>query len=202
MAANVMIYNPSEQLHNVALNQTIGRLTGTARSDLPRYLYCTQDVYDNYMSYNQNQEFLLDQLKRHNTVSSEFIQELSLPLRQTRNMDRSKVKIDPKLTYAQDDIQVSYHGNGDEETIDGVRMSNLRRWCTQECTDLPAQIIRYMLLQSNHQEQQQTLENRFGSSNVKNISGLRTQFGKIISKQNGIIMFNPNILHKITEFTQ
>ena len=138
MAANVMIYNPSKKLHNVAINQTIGRLTGTARPDLPRYLYCTNNVYENYMACNQNQEYILNELASKQVLSCNHIRNLMLPQEQTRKMDRTKVKIDRKLQYAKDDLDISSSYNKEQ-------FKNLiDKWLVETNNDTIAKIFRFV----------------------------------------------------------
>jgi hypothetical protein len=89
MTATVMIYNPSKKLHNVALAQTIGRLTGTARPDLPRVLYAPLNVYTNYKNYNLNQETYIKKLKENpETYSSDEMVTIKFVNKLTRDIDR------------------------------------------------------------------------------------------------------------------
>lgn len=43
------------------------------------------------------------------------------------------------------------------------------------------------------------MEEKFGSSNIKNISGIKTQLGKVIYKKNRNITFNLKILSYIQQ---
>lgn len=94
MTATVMIYKPSNKLHNVALTQTIGRLTGMARPDLIRTLYSPLDVYNNYKNYNLNQETYIKKLKEHpETYSSDQMVTMRFVNRLTRDIDRKKLQL-------------------------------------------------------------------------------------------------------------
>lgn len=70
IAATTMIYKPGATLHNVALAQAIGRITGTARPDLVRRLYASQDIIDNYIAFNKNQKQYLKEITKTEGIPS------------------------------------------------------------------------------------------------------------------------------------
>lgn len=99
LAATTMIYRPGTKLHAVALCQTIGRITGTARPDLERRLYAPQDVIDTYKKYNENQKQYLNQLAYSNgKMTSEIMEKMTLNHKLSRPLDRAKLKLKPLYT--------------------------------------------------------------------------------------------------------
>ncbi len=199
MAASVMIYNPSKTLHNVAINQTIGRLTGTARPDLPRILYSVKDVYDNYLAFNQNQkQYLDDILSNSSYISSERMKEIILNNKLTRDIDRKKLKLAMNF---KDKNENTSESSSDDTTIDGVKMSNLKRWCHHDCNLIPAKIIRFLLSQPNMECDRDTLIRDIGIcyNNIQDLSSHRSNQGFLITNSQ-LVQINPNILPKIQEF--
>ncbi len=199
MTATVMIYKPSNKLHNVALVQTIGRLTGTARPDLQRVLYCTDDVYTNYMNFNINQETYIKKLKENpETYSSNEMVTMKFVNKLTRDIDRKKLK----LSIQYEDQRVEGESSYNDEIIDGVKISNLKRWCQSSNESNPAKIIRYLLSQPNMESNLQTLLDTCNVTqhNIDHGRGIRCEYGKIWIQNSDSIQLNSNIVSKIKEF--
>ena len=97
LAATSMIYRPGNTMHAVGLCQAIGRITGTARPDLPRTLYATQAVIENYTNFNKNQQQYLKTLRENKgVVSKEIMGQIELNNKLTRPLDRPVLKLNPK----------------------------------------------------------------------------------------------------------
>jgi hypothetical protein len=146
MVATTMIYYPSKNLHNVAICQAIGRLTGTARPDLQRYLYAPVDVIENYINYNKNQEiYLKDLMSNDNHVSCERMADIQFENKLTRGIDRKKLGL--KIKYAQDDTSVNYNV-GYKSIID--------KWLDENT--IIAQIFRFIMNNEHGVSQTELLE--------------------------------------------
>lgn len=137
IAAVTMIYKPGLQMHAVGLCQAIGRITGTARPDLPRTLYAPQDVIDVYKNFNENQKQYLsimtnatmDVTTKHMMKDVELVKMISRPL------DRPKLKLKPVYKKSSDD-KVNLK-------IDGVQTKNIKRWINNN--SVVGRILRYLV---------------------------------------------------------
>jgi hypothetical protein len=134
MTANVMIYNPSKNIHNVAIAQRIGRLTGTARPDLQRYLYAPKNVYENYINYNINQQHYIKQLQTQidNTTSLETMKTIKMLKELTRGLDRNILKL-PKFEVLINDLS---------EPSDTSYKQLIDKWLTEDT--IIAKIFRFI----------------------------------------------------------
>jgi hypothetical protein len=98
LAATTMIYKPGEKMHNVGLCQAIGRITGTARSELKRRLYAPKTVIENYINYNTNQKQYLDEIYNNKGIlTCELMKKIELNKILSRPLDRNKLKLEPKF---------------------------------------------------------------------------------------------------------
>ena len=198
MAANIMIYNPSNKLHAVAINQTIGRLTGTARPDLKRILYSTKDVYNNYIAYNLNQkQYMTELLSNEDGVSSDRMKEIIFDKKLSRDLDRKKLKLEPN--YKSDDSLES-SDTDTNEVIDGVKISNIEKWMNPECTLEVAKMIRFLLKCPNYECPKTEFLKTFTEASFRNCSSIssakHTGSGKVFTNSQ-IVKFNPKIIDKI-----
>ena len=55
------------------IEQTIGRITGTARPDLQRRLYASKSVIENYINYNENQKQYLKEIVKNDNIAWDVI---------------------------------------------------------------------------------------------------------------------------------
>jgi hypothetical protein len=84
--ATVMFYAGGKSSHIVGLAQRFGRICGTSRPDITRrVLYCSSDVYSDYVGYLTNQKIVFGLLKNGGTMAqilmeSEDAVKLKLPL--------------------------------------------------------------------------------------------------------------------------
>ena len=97
LAATTMIYKPGMTMHAVGMCQSIGRITGTARPDLQRRLYASQNIIENYKNYNMNQQqYLKEIIKNNGKPTNEIMEMIELNKRLSRALDRPKLKLKPK----------------------------------------------------------------------------------------------------------
>lgn len=118
LCATTMIYH-SNTMHAVGIAQTIGRLNGNVRPDLPRILYATQDVINAFTSYHLNQEDFLNNHANTSWNNFEFSRRIG------RHIDRPKLKLNPK--YSAPPIYTAVDGE-----IDGVKLHLLRKWLEED----------------------------------------------------------------------
>lgn len=130
LTATTMIYKPGNQLSQVALTQAIGRLNGTAQSQLKRRLYTTDDVYTNYMTFVNNQKEIMSSIRENgNTVNDELINEIAL-WKASRPVDRKTLKLEQDMTFWEnaentDSDSDSGYSDDDEEIDKTNRMKRL-----------------------------------------------------------------------------
>jgi hypothetical protein len=183
MAANIMIYNPSNKLHAVAINQTIGRLTGTARPDLKRILYSTKDVYNNYIAYNLNQkQYMTELLSNEDGVSSDRMKEIIFDKKLSRDLDRKKLKLEPN--YKSDDIS---------NTIKSSYKTLIDKWLTED--SIRAKIFRMIKDHPNgvsQTELREFLKNKTTTINIESNYNEPTKYKDIYSR-------STNQITKLTE---
>lgn len=123
LTATTMIYKPGNQLSQVALTQSIGRLNGTAQPQLKRRLYTTDDVYTNYTTFMKNQQEIMSSIRANGKkVDSELISEIAL-WKASRSVDRKVLKLEQDMTFWED----SESGEEDDDGYlsDNDKMKNL-----------------------------------------------------------------------------
>lgn len=97
LAATTMIYRPGERMHAVGICQSIGRITGTARSDLERTLYAPEKVIKTYKNFNLNQRQYFKELRENNSyMSKEIMETIELNNKLHRPLDRPRLGLKPK----------------------------------------------------------------------------------------------------------
>jgi len=112
LAATTLIYKPGMTMHAVGMCQTIGRITGTARPDLQRRLYASQDVIENYKNYNINQQQYLEEILKNNGRPTNQVMELiELNKKLSRPLDRPKLKLNPKYKSDSSDSESDNESN-------------------------------------------------------------------------------------------
>jgi len=119
LTATTMIYKPGHQLHCVALCQAIGRLTGTAQSKLSRRLYTTDDVYNNYMTFIENQKEIIKAIKENgNKVDDSLISDIAL-WKMSRPVDRKTLKLEKDMVFWEDteDMESDSGYDSDEDRM-------------------------------------------------------------------------------------
>lgn len=188
ITATMMVYEPSGTLHNVALNQTIGRLTGTASPDLDRTLVCTPEVYHEYVSYNRNIEYTFQNLEEYSM----------LPIENRRALDRPVVKLQNHYGFRTPETDEDYT---DEESIDGVKLRLLRKWCKEVNETVMSRVIYYMLDCDEYtctvSKIKEDLE--INDNNLASMRGLRSLNGKIICINDSVVTLNHRLVDSILE---
>lgn len=135
--ATTMFYKPGKTLHQAALNQCIGRLTGNVGKNVIRTLYTQKDVYDSYISYNRNQDLYVKNIKEANLDIStcDTLNYTSFVNYSTRTLERPKLKL--KLNIQKESTFV-------EGEIDGVNLTLLKKWYKEN--SLVGKMIRFKVL--------------------------------------------------------
>jgi len=136
IAAVTMIYKPGLQMHAVGLCQAIGRITGTARPDLPRTLYAPQDVIDAYKNFNENQKQYLSIMTNAtmDVTTKDIMKNVELTKRISRPLDRPKLKLKPAYKKSSNEVNLR---------IDGVQVKNIKRWINNN--SVVGRILRYLV---------------------------------------------------------
>jgi small-conductance mechanosensitive channel len=125
LTATTMIYKPGHQLHCVALCQAIGRLTGTAQSKLSRRLYTTDDVYNNYMTFIENQKEIIKAIKENgNKVDDSLISDIAL-WKMSRPVDRKTLKLEKDMVFWEDTEDMESDSGYTTDESDENRMKQL-----------------------------------------------------------------------------
>jgi hypothetical protein len=125
LTATTMIYKPGHQLHCVALCQAIGRLTGTAQSKLSRRLYTTDDVYNNYMTFIENQKEIIKAIKENgNKVDDSLISDIAL-WKMSRPVDRKTLKLEKDMVFWEDTEDTESDSGYTTDESNGDRMKRL-----------------------------------------------------------------------------
>lgn len=200
LTATTMIYKPGHQLHCVALCQAIGRLTGTAQSKLLRRLYTTDDVYNNYMTFIENQKEIIKAIKENgNKVDDSLISDIAL-WKMSRPVDRKTLKLEKDMVFWEDteDMESDSGYTTDENEIDGVKLVSLHKWINGDT--LVGKMVRYLY---DNEETISFKEFKNGISyeksdnefrnNIDGGCGFKTQYGKLWIYKNSTIKLNKNI---------
>ena len=198
LAATTMIYAPNPQRHGVGLVQTIGRICGTSRPDLPRVLYAPEPIIQKYKAMCENQKHYIPNLQsglnRDKHMDSEkFFQGFPLPNRYPGLTDRPNVGLTVQF-------EKSKEASTDDGCIDGVELSQLRKLCNGRY--IVSKMLRYLMDQNepiNIQELKNGIESRSTDKafigQIKNGCGPGAQFGMLWNSKNNHqeILMNPNI---------
>jgi hypothetical protein len=206
LTATTMIYKPGNQLHCVALCQAIGRLTGTAQSKLSRRLYTTDDVYNNYMTFIENQKEIIKAIKENgNKVDDSLISDIAL-WKMSRPVDRKTLKLEKDMVFWEDTEEDSDSGyTTDENEIDGVKLVNLQKWINSDT--LVGKMINFLYSCKKtitFDEFKDKIEYKDSSKKFQdNIDGgrsIRAKYGKLwcVVNSNNIVL-NDNIRNYIDE---
>ena len=201
LTATTMIYKPGNQLHCVALCQAIGRLTGTAQSKLSRRLYTTDDVYNNYMTFIQNQKEIVKAIKENgNKVDDSLISDIAL-WKMSRPVDRKTLKLEKDMVFWEDteDMESDSGYTTDEDEIDGVKLVNLHKWINHDTT-LVARMVNFLYKYKetitfeefkrdfNYEKSYEEFKN-----NIDNARSLNAKYGKVWFVKDNTIKLNKNI---------
>jgi hypothetical protein len=116
LAATTMIYIPGSSMHAVGIVQTVGRITGCARSDLKRRLYAPADVIKTYKGSNINKEKLLLEISKKPEESTKaVIDSTKFEEKLSRPIDRSKLQMEGRFSYEEQTERV--HAKGTLERL-------------------------------------------------------------------------------------
>ena len=225
LAATTLIYKPGVTMHAVGMDQTIGRITGTARPDLQRRLYASKNVITNYKNYNKNQKQYMEVIKLNiGKATTDIIMEgIELNYKLTRALDRPKLKLKPKykknyveelevsneLTNESTNESINIISNESINTkIDGVKISNLHKWFSDDENTIHGKMIRY-LYNINTKVSFEKFKNDINytgtddgfNSAIKHGRGIKCTYGKLwfVRNKNTEIYINENIKKYIYE---
>jgi hypothetical protein len=198
MAATVMFYQSSDSTHCVSLIQSIGRITGMARAERTAYIYTDKKSYDDFVKHNKNQEDFCKKIQSNGGISSIFMEAYEAPHYTERPIDRKKLAISMNYTTTVQNEPVS----DSTEIIDGVFIKKLERWCRDVSCET-SRIIHYLFQHNGRVEREKLIQElRINISSLKNISGIRTQHGKVINNRGQIVTFNKKILPYIQQYIE
>ncbi len=146
LAAASMIYLPNTESHHANIIQTLGRVTGNARPDLKRRVYCTNNIHGvvrRCITFNESLKNKFEECANDGEMDFEF--ECPVP----KQLDRPKINkaIKPIVRYVSRDELVEM-SNTSEEIM--KRCINL--WWGSE--NIIGKILRYIYAQTTVQEQQ------------------------------------------------
>ena len=195
VAATVLIYKPGDTRHAVGASQALGRITGTARPDLPRYVYSTESIIDDYQSFNKNQEQYIKAIENNGgRMTPDEMNDFELKHKISRNLDRAHLRLNPIY---RDDILSS----ASDDEIDGVNKVTLKKWLRPTTNTTVGKMVRFININNEitFDEFKQGIhyegsDNEF-KINIINANNIGTQYGKvwITSDNYKIIRINPNI---------
>jgi hypothetical protein len=97
ITATTMFYKPGKTMNAVGICQTIGRITGCAMPSLNRKLYCPEDVYTTYMTYNKNQELFIKKIEQNDDLSTKVLVDSTIFEEYKRPIDRPKLNLKMKM---------------------------------------------------------------------------------------------------------
>jgi DNA-binding MarR family transcriptional regulator len=203
ITATTMFYKPGKTMNAVGICQTIGRITGCAMPSLNRKLYCPEDVYTTYMTYNKNQELFIKKIEQNeNQTSTKVIVDSTIFEEYKRPIDRPKLNLKMKMVKKRVESESEESESEDEETeIDGVNLKKLRNWIDGET--LVGKMINYLYEYGsmsseelkeglNYEKSDQEFRN-----NIDGGRGLKCQYGKLWIARNNQIHLNKNIIKYI-----
>lgn len=198
ITATTMFYKPGKTMNAVGICQTIGRITGCAMPSLKRKLYCPEDVYETYVTYNKNQEIFIKKIEQTEDQSTKVVVDSTIFEEYTRPIDRPKLNLKMKMEKKRVESEDEESNSEDEETeIDGVDLKKLRNWIDGET--LVGKMINYLFEYGSmsSEELKEGVEyyesdDKF-LSNIKSGKGLKCQYGKLWTHRNNQITLNKNI---------
>ena len=210
LAATVMIYRPSPQRHCVGLVQTIGRLTGTSRPDLPRTLYAPQKIIDDYKKTCENEcdfiKALDEELEKNPEMNSEeFFKTFHLKRELKRCLDRPQLHLRP--LYKKEQVVVE---NGNLEQQEIHRLTNdengmFKRWAQVDNTSNIARFMKHGLDPNKEYTKKEITDlcKEYGvvlSNIINSVLKNNKNHGKIIIKQETKYVLNPALKHAFEKF--
>jgi hypothetical protein len=210
IAATVMFYRPGAHIHAVALQQAIGRITGTACPMMERKLYASSKIIQDYQFQYQNQIHCLDAFESSShPFSNEFMQTYHYPHRVMRPLDRKRLGLHPlydkKINPSrQKDILPSSKERGEE----GVDMNRVQYWIQHPNCSITSKII-HCLFQSQCCDSSLSLEHvrqavdypksvKSFRANIENGASCQAQYGRlwIVEDQYRKMRLNPRIFSR------
>ena len=203
ITATTMFYKPGKTMNAVGICQTIGRITGCAMPSLNRRLYCPEDVYTTYMTYNKNQELFIKKIEQNeNGTSTKVVVDSTIFEEYTRPIDRPKLNLKMKMEKKQVESEDESDSDDEEETeIDGVNLEKLRNWIDGKT--LVGKMINYLYEYGSMstEELKEGLEYEGGDksfiNNIHGGRGLKAQYGKLWIHKDNQVSLNKNIRNYI-----
>ncbi len=212
ITATTMIYKPGSTMYNVGISQTIGRITGCAMPNLERRLYCTKDIYNNYIAYNQNQEKYINifNQKFDGQTTKEVIDQATFE-KTSRSIDKPALKLKMNTEEPEESEQLS--PNDSDEIIDGVYVRNIKKWMNSSLTStisnkdsVVGSILTY-LYYNDSKITPEELSSKIGYhetldkflSNINSGKSPKSNYGKLWNFRLGEITLNKKIRKYIDE---
>jgi DNA-binding MarR family transcriptional regulator len=199
ITATTMFYKPGKTMNAVGICQTIGRITGCAMPSLNRKLYCPEDVYTTYITYNKNQELFIKKIEQNEDLSTKVVVDSTIFEEYTRPIDRPKLNLKMKMEKKQVESEDESDSEDEEETeIDGVNLKKLRNWIDGET--LVGKMINYLYEYDEIMSMEELKEgveyegsDKKFISNIDSGKSLKCNYGKLWSARNNQITLNKNI---------
>ena len=162
-------------------------------------MYCSEDVYNTYVSYNKNQEIFIKKIEQNeNESSTKVVVDSTIFEEYTRPIDRPKLnlfmKMEKKIIIESEDETDS---EDEESEIDGVDLHKLRNWIDGET--LVGKMINYLyeygIMSSEELKEGVEYESsdKEFNDNIKNGGSYKSQYGKLWTRKNNQISLNKNI---------
>lgn len=139
-----MILLAAKTTHLVALNQRIGRLGGMARPDQERFLYCSKDIWDNYKSYNDNQQIYLKEIEKEENkelFTKDVIIQMKFKSGINHPLDRPKLGIENIYNYP----RLKITSNNEEVNNEDAMKRLINMWSNKNNNTCIARMFKFLL---------------------------------------------------------
>jgi len=198
ITATTMFYKPGKTMNAVGICQTIGRITGCAMPSLNRKIYCPEDVYITYMTYNKNQELFIKKIEQNDDLSTKVVIDSTIFEEYTRPIDRPKLNLFMKMEKKQVESESESESEDEQTEIDGVNLKKLKNMIDND-NSIPGQIVNYLyeygmtLIEELKEGVDYNGSDKSFKSNVENGRGINCQYGKLWSVRDNKVSLNKNI---------
>lgn len=138
LTATTIICKPGKDMHAVGISQNLGRVTGCASPELKRRVFAPSDVIKTYITYNKNQEKLIEKIQETKIGNtSTTIDQMNFN-KYSRNIDRKKLQLKMNMVESENKSDTEY----ENEKIDGVDLNKLKKWLND--STILGKMIRYL----------------------------------------------------------
>lgn len=197
ITATTMFYKPGKTMNAVGICQTIGRITGCAMPSLNRKVYCPEDVYKTYMTYNKNQEMFIQKIEQNEDLTTKVVVDSTIFEEYKRPIDRPKLNLKMQMEKKQVESDSDSESEPHENKIDGVDLEKLQNWINGDT--LVGKMINYLYKYDSMSSEELKEKLKYKKSNEEfrnNIDGgrgLKCKYGKLWSAKDNQILLNKNI---------